>query len=387
VRRRLVVLGSVLAVAGGVPTAVGFFVDPRRASFAYLFGYASVFTVVAGALFLLLIGHASNATWFVAVRRPAEHVVGTLPAVAALLAPVLLSVKRLYTWTDPGSLDAHAHRIVLRKAAWLHEPFFVARAFVYFAVLLGVGELLRSWSLAQDRDAGRAASLRKRMVALSAGGLPLVAFALTFASFDWLMSLEPTWYSDVYGVYVFAGGFVAALGLFGAMLGVPASRNALPPGVSAEHFSAVGRLELAMVVFWTYIAWAQLVLQWIADLPLEVTWYIARSHGGWQWVGVALLALHWAVPFFFLLSRALKRRRVPFVAVSVWLVAVHALDIYYLVLPALEPGRLGVHWLDLTALIGVAGAVLAFGAWRADGVAPYPASDPLFDASTRYEAA
>jgi hypothetical protein len=300
---------------------------------------------------------------------------------------VLLSVKRLYTWTDPGSLDAHARRIVLRKAAWLHEPFFVARAFVYFAVLLAVGELLRSWSLAQDRGAARAASLRKRMVALSAGGLPLVAFALTFASFDWLMSLEPTWYSDVYGVYVFAGGFVAALGLFGAMLGVAASSNALPPGVSTEHFSAVGRLELAMVVFWTYIAWAQLVLQWIADMPLEVTWYIARSHGGWQWVGVALLALHWAVPFFFLLSRALKRRRVPFVAVSVWLVVVHALDIYYLVRPALEPGRLGVHWLDLTALVGVAGAVLAFGAWRANGVAPHPASDPLFDASTRYEAA
>ncbi|HEX3595620.1 MAG TPA: hypothetical protein VHU80_10970, partial [Polyangiaceae bacterium] len=249
-RRRLVLIGLALALTGGVPTALGFVLDPRRASFSYLFGFAYVFSLVAGALFLLLIGHASNATWFVAVRRLAEHVVGAFPALVVMLVPVLLSLKLLYPWTDPDALPMRARRVVLRKVSWLNEPFFVARAAFYVAMLLLVAELLRGWSLRQDREPSQAVALRRRMIALSAGGLPFVSLLLTFASFDWLMSLEPTWYSDMYGVYIFAGGFVAALGLFGAMLGVATVRNGVARGVSAEHFSAVGRLELTMIIFW-----------------------------------------------------------------------------------------------------------------------------------------
>jgi hypothetical protein len=386
-RRKLLVLGVALAAFGGASTALGYFSDARRASFSYLFAFACVFTVVNGALFLLLIGHASNAKWFIAVRRLAEHVVGAFPAVCVLLAPVLLAMKQLYPWTDLSRLEPPARRLIEKKTAWLNEPAFVWRSVGYLAVLLVVGELLRSWSLRQDGDATLAIPLRRRMIALSAGGLPLVSLIVTFASFDWFMSLEPTWYSDVYGVYIFAGGFLSALGLFGAMLVVAASRNELPRGVSAEHFSAVGRLMLAMVIFWTYIGWAQLVLQWIADLPLEVTWYLARWAGGWQWFGLALLVLHWAVPFFYLLQRGLKRRPVPFVAISVWLVAVHLLDVYYLILPAYEPKHFAFHWLDATAVVALSGAVLAFAAWRAGGVAPYPSRDPFLDQSIRYEAA
>jgi hypothetical protein len=386
-RRQLLVLGVVLAALGGVPTALGYFSDARRTSFSYLFAFTYVFTIVNGALFLLLIGHASNAKWFIAVRRLAEHVVGAFPAVCLLLAPVLLAMKKLYPWTDLSRLTPQARRLVEEKAAWLNEPSFVVRSVVYLAVLLVVGELLRSWSLRQDRGNALATTMRKRMIALSVGGIPLVAIIVTFASFDWFMSLEPTWYSDIYGVYIFAGGFLSALGLFGAMLVVAAARKDLPRGVSVEHFSAVGRLELAMVIFWTYIGWAQLVLQWIADLPLEVTWYLSRWAGGWQWFGFVLLIVHWAIPFFYLLQRGLKRRPVPFIAISVWLVAVHLLDIYYLILPAYEPNHFAFRWVDATAVVALSGVVLAFGAWRAGGIAPYPACDPFLDESIRYEAA
>lgn len=379
--------GALLAVAGGVPTAFGFLIDPRRASFSYLFGFTYVFTLVVGALFLLLMGHASNAGWFVAVRRPAEHIVGALPLVALFLIPVLVFARQLYPWTDLAALHRHAREMVERKTAWLNLPFFVLRSVFYCVALLVFSELLRTWSLRQDRDGSRAVALRRRMLALSAGGFFFVALLVTFAAFDWFMSLEPTWYSDVYGVYICAGGVVSALGLFGAMLVVAKQRNELPGGVSGEHFSAVGRLQLTMVIFWTYIGWAQLILQWIADLPLEVTWYINRWHGGWQWFGFTLLIAHWGIPFFYLLQRGLKRRATPFIAISVWLVVVHLLDVYYLILPALEPGHFYLHWLDATAVVALSGAALAFGAWRAGGLAAYPEHDPRFEESVHYEAA
>ncbi len=379
--------GTAVAVLAGVPTATGFVFEPRRASFSYLFAFTYVFTLVIGALFVLLSHHASDAGWFVAVRRLSEHVVGAFPLVVILLIPVLVWSRQLYPWTNPSALDPHARELIARKSAWLNEPFFILRSIFYCAFLLVFCELLRSWSLRQDRDASAAESLHRRMVALSAGGLFFVALVLTLAAFDWLMSLEPTWFSDVYGVYIFAGGYVSALGLFGAMAVFAKKRGELPSGVSPEHFSAVGRLELAMVIFWTYIGWAQLMLQWVADMPLEVTWYLARWRGGWQWFGFALLLAHWAIPFFWLLQRGLKRRALPFLAINVWLVAVHLLDVYYLVLPALEPGHFYVHWLDVTAVLSLSAATLAFGAWRARGTAPYPRHDPLLAESLHYEEA
>jgi hypothetical protein len=384
--RALVVGGMALTLAGGLPTALGFMQDPRRASFSYLFAFVCAFTVVLGALFLVLIGHAANAGWFVAIRRLVEHVIGILPLLALLFVPVVLSLRWLYPWARLSELPIEERGLILR-VGWLGERAFVVRSMVYFAVFIGVGEALRGTSLRQDEDVPNAAMLRRRLITIAAGALPVVALTLTFASFDWIMSLEPSWYSDVYGVYVFAGGFVAALGLFGAMLVVARSRNALPPGVSTEHFHAVGRLELAMVVFWAYIAWSQLVLQWIADLPREVTFYLKRSAGGWEWFGLTLIAVHWAIPFFFLLSRAWKRRSVPFVAVSVWISVAHVLDVYYLVLPALTPRHLAFHWLDLSAFVCLTGACVAFAGWRAGGVNPYPAHDPRLEESIHYEAA
>lgn len=384
-RRILMWIGLAAAVLGAIGMALGWIVDPRRASYAYLFAYAALFSVVIGALFLLMIGHASNARWFVAIRRLAEHVVGVTPLLALLFVPILMSMNRLYPWTRATDLAPEARQYIAKKAAWLNEPSFVLRSFAYLALFAGTGELLRRWSLRQDGDAAAAEGLRRRMVALSAGALMIMALALTFASFDWLMSLEPTWYSNLYGVYVFAGGFVAALGLFGVLLVPARARRLLPSGVSAEHYHAVGRLELAMIIFWAYVAWAQLLLYWIADMPLEVSWYIARWKNGWQWIGLALIGLHWAVPFFWLLQRRLKRQDGTFFAISAWIVAVHLLDVYYLVLPAYGP--LGFSIFDLASIAAVVGAAVAFGAWRAGGVETYPVHDPLLQESLRYEAA
>lgn len=384
-RRKLLALGLGSAALGGIGLLFGWILDARRASYAYLFAYAALFSIVIGALFLVMIGHASGARWFVATRRLAEHVVGVSPLLALLLVPILMSMKALYPWTRVADLPPEAREYVMRKSAWLNEPSFVLRSAVYLILFVGTGELLRRWSLQQDADDDAAKGLRQRMVALSGGALVVIALALTFASFDWLMSLEPTWYSNIYGVYVFAGGFVAALGLFGVLLVPARAQGLLPSGVSAEHYHAIGRLELAMIIFWAYIAWAQLLLYWIADMPLEVTWYVARWRNGWQWIGLALIGLHWAVPFFWLLQARLKRQGSTFFAMSAWIVAVHLLDVYYLVLPAYGPLRVSI--LDLASVAAVSGAALAFGAWRAGGVESHPVHDPLLEESLRYEAA
>jgi hypothetical protein len=380
------IAGLAAALLGGAGLVIGWPLDPRRASYSYLFAFTYVFTIVIGALFLLMIGHASDARWFVAIRRYAEHVVAVLPLLAVLVVPVLAFMRDLYPWTDLSALSHEDRKYVMRKLAYLNVPFFVVRTIGYFLVFIAIAELLRRWSLRQDEEPGNAEPLRARMIALSAGGLPIVSLALTLASVDWLMSLEPTWYSNVYGVYVFGGGFVAALGLFGVLL-VPARvRGLLPPGVTEQHYTAVGRLDLAMIIFWTYIGYVQLFLTWIADMPLQVTWYIARWHGGWEWMGGVLLVFHWALPFFYLLQRSLKRRDDTFFAVSLYIVLVHLVDVYYLVLPAYEPQHLRFHVLDLAALFAVTGATVAFGAFRAGGIGTHPIHDPALQDSLHYEA-
>ncbi len=380
--RRTLVAGLVLAGIFGTLTACGWVVAPKQASHAYLFAYMCALSIVIGALFLLMIGHAANATWFVPLRRSCEAVVATLPLLCVLFVPILLSLDSLYPWTHPDTLDRVARRHVLEKRALLNEPAFALRAAVLWAVFLVLGELLRRYSLRQDRE--QPEKNRTKLVALAVGGLPVLALTVTAASFDWLMSLEPSFYSDIYGVYVFAGGFLAALGLFGGMT-VVAARSGHLRGVTPEHYYAIGRLELAMVIFWTYIAWAQLMLIWVADLPLETSFYLTRSRHGWLWVGVALVVVHFAIPFALLLFRELKRRPRALFAVSAWLVVVHVLDLYYLVAPALEPKHPAPSLLDLSALLAVAGACMAFAALRARGVAAAPENDPLFRAGLEYE--
>jgi len=294
-------------------------------------------------------------------------------------------LSKLYPWMHPAELAPAAREYVTKKIAWLNPRFFAIRTIGYLAVFVAVGEVLRTSSVKQDREPARGPALQRRMVALGAGGLFPIALVLTFSSFDWFMSLEPTWYSNLYGVYVFAGGFVSALGLLGVMV-VLAGREGLLPGVNAEHYHAIGRLELAMIIFWAYIAWAQLLLYWIADLPLEVTWYLNRWQGGWERIGVALIVVHWAIPFFYLVLREPKRHAKTFFAVSLWIVLVHALDIYYLIVPAFAPAHLRLRSVDVSALVFVVGVTILFGVWRARGIAALPSGDPAFEESLGYEA-
>jgi len=274
---------------------------------------------------------------------------------------------------------------VARKAGWLSTGFFVARAVVYLGTWVALGTALRRLSLSRAEAGSDINRVTRRLQRLSVAGLIAAGLTLTFASFDWLMSLEPTWYSTVYGVYVFAGGTLAA-GALATVLGWDELRlyRGKESPVSPEHFSALGKLLFTFAMFWAYIAFAQYLIIWIGDLPSEVSWYVDRSSHGWGVLGLVVAAGQFALPCIVLLSRTFRRQPRRMAALGLWLLAMHALDVYWLVLPSIDPQSVRPSWLDAVALVAVGGLVMASAARRAERLPALPLGDPSLDASLRY---
>ncbi|WP_437643359.1 hypothetical protein [Sorangium sp. So ce362] len=382
--RAIVTRSLGLALVGAVLLVAGAFVDRERLFYAYLAAYAYAVTTVVGALIFLMICHAMNATWPVAVRRLAEAIVGALPLLVVLFIPLLFGLDTLYgKWLRPESIgDEHVRAIVLHKQPYLNLPFFLVRTAIYFAVWLAFGALLLRGSLRGDASPAVADSGRLRTI--SVAGLPPVALTLSFASFDWLMSLAPTWISTMFPVYVFAGGFVAAIALL-TVLAFAAERAGLLPGLRASHYYALGRLLLAFTIFWAYAAFFQFMLIWIANKPEEVEFYLHRSHGPWGPATLVLVLARFVIPFAILLNYRIKRRPAWLSAVAAWILLAHYLDMHWLVAPEASGARAPFHWLDLAALLAVVGPCVAFVALRLRGKPLAPINDPALPAAFRYE--
>ncbi|WP_437901573.1 hypothetical protein [Sorangium sp. So ce124] len=373
-----------LALLGALLLVIGAFVDRERLFYAYLAAYAFAVTTAVGALLFLMTCHAMNATWPVAVRRLTEAIVGALPLLCALFVPLLFGLGALYgEWLHPESIgDEHVRSIVLHKAPYLNLPFFLVRTGFYFAVWLVFGVLLRRGSMTGDANPALADSRRLRVI--SVAGLPPVALTLSFAAFDWLMSLAPTWVSTMFPVYVFAGGFVAAIALL-TVLAFAAERAGLLPGLNESHYYALGRLLLAFTIFWAYAAFFQLLLIWIGNKPAEVEFYVLRSHGPWAVMSVVLVLTRFVIPFVILLNYRIKRRPAWLSAVAAWIFVAHYLDMHWLVAPEAPGARAPFHWLDAAALLAVVGSCVAFTVLRARGKPLVPVNDPALPAAFRYE--
>jgi hypothetical protein len=310
-----------------------------------------------------------------------EAIVDTLPLLALLGLPLLLGLPRLYPWLQPGSIaDAGDRDRVLTKLSYLSLGFFLVRAAAFFAVWIAVGHLLRRYARAQEHDP----TARHRMYAASGVLLPLVALSLSFAAFDWLMSLTPAWYSTMYPVYVFAGGFISSLALL-TLLTASADRAGLLPGLRPSHYHALGRLLLAFVIFWAYVAFFQLLFIWMGNEPEEIRYYLDRLTGGFTAESAALGLCQFVLPFFLLLPFDLKRRRGFLAAISAWLLGAHYLDVHWLVMPAAPPGRAAHGLVDLGALLAVGGLSTAYVARRLRGQVLLPIHDPELPRALRYE--
>ena len=321
------------ASLGLVGLAVGLVIQSTRAWFSYLEAWTCALTVCAGALILLMAGHASKASWMAVTTRPAEAVVSALPLCALLFVPMLFALPKIYAWAGtPGpGVDETTRAALAHRSGYMNASFFLARSAVYLGAFVVIGELLRHWSRENDRRPRPALVLRMRR--LGAGAMPLVALLFTWASFDWTMSLERQAASTIFGLYFFAGAFVGAIALVTLIMLLSRRAGEVRAGVTIEHVHAVARLMFAMICFWAYMAFSQLLLIWIANIPREAEYYVRRSTGSWAVVSAALVVGMFAAPFFALLSRPPKRNPGALAVIAVWIFVMHYVDVYWLVMP------------------------------------------------------
>ena len=347
---------------------------------AYLVGFVFWTGVSVGSLAILMLHHLSGGGWGLVIRRILEAATRVIPLMFVLFIPLAFGMKILYEWAHPLSEIAEGHREVIQhKAPYLNIPFFLGRTVFYFAVWGLLMFFLNKWSLEQDRTADPA--LRKTMQGLSGPGLVLFGLTVTFAATDWIMSLEPEWFSTIFGLLIMAGWGLSAF----AFVIIAASRLANRPplaGVIAPlHFHDLGKLLLAFVMIWAYFGFSQFLLIWYGNLPEEIPWYLERMRHGWQYVGLVLVIFHFAIPFFLLLSRDLKKHARTLSIVAALLVVMRLVDLFWMIAPVAkvpDEGALGVvlnYWMYILAPVGIGGLWLAYFAYQLRQRALLPIND------------
>ena len=360
-----------LAVVSLGLAAAGAFMDPKQFAFSWLFAFAVFFTITVGSLFWILVHHAVDADWSVVVRRQLENIAWLFPVLAVLFIPVVLKAPALFKWMNiaPG-----VDPLLDGKAAYLNQPFFWARAVFYFGFLSIAAFLLRRNSLRQDKDGDARHTWSSRRMVFPM--LPLFALSLTFGAVDWLMGLDFHWFSTMWGVYIFAGSALSAMCVLVLLVTALRSAGYLEGVVTLEHYHIMGKLMLAFTVFWAYIGFSQYMLYWYANIPEETAYFLRRNTGGWNTLSIILVAGHFFLPFVVLLFQGTKKRPLLLCAVAAWILLMHMLDMYIVVLPAYHLAGPSPHWLDLVCLLAI-GATMATIFMKRLGDAPlWPVRDP-----------
>jgi len=370
--RRVQRAGLVVGIVALGLCGVAALPSPAQFFRSYLVAYLFWFGIGLGSMVILMLHHIAGGAWGAVIRRLLEGSTRTLPMMALLFLPVAFGMHSLYEWTSP---EAIAHDPLLQhKSLYLNIPFFLGRAVLYFAVWGTFTLFLNRWSLQQDGDADP--GYTRRLELLSRGGLVAIALTMTFASVDWVMSLEPHWYSTIYGVLLIGGQILNAMAFAIAVGALLVDRGPLRGVIGTEQFHDLGKLLLAFVMVWAYFSFSQFLIIWSANLPEEIPWYLSRMRGGWQVVGIAIILFHFVLPFLLLLSRDVKRRPNLLAAVALVVMVMRFVDLFWLVTPAFSPSHFTVHWMDAATLIGVGGIWLSVFVWQLQGRSLVAIHDP-----------
>jgi hypothetical protein len=370
--------------AGGAGLVVSLLLgagQPEQFYFSWLTAFLFWLSLALGAQFFVLSHFVSKASWSVVVRRLAENVMAALPLFALLFVPILVGLDRLFPWADPAEL-AH-HPLPPGKERYLNPTFFIARAAIYLAAWSIIAAWIGGRSRRQDQTGEVAITLR--LIRHSAPALVLFAVTVSFAAVDWIMSLDPHWYSTIFGVYYFAGCVVGCFALLVVLAAAMRRAGLLSTALTVEHFHDLGKLLFAFTVFWAYIAFSQYFLIWYGNIPEETVFYLHRAEGSWRTVSVLLGAGHFGAPFLFLMPRTIKRRTGLLVLGAVWMLGMHFVDLHWLVMPALHPHGLHPSLLDLSTLVAIGGLFAAVVGWRMRAHALLPIRDPRLDESLTFE--
>ena len=363
------VIFSVIAVAGA-------FAQPTVFFRGYLLSFMAWLGVALGSMAVLMLRHMTGGGWGMVIRRIMGAAMRTLPLMALLFVPILFAIPRLYVWAQPLDSIADKHlREHLQEItkSYLSVNGFIVRAIVYFAIWNALSFLLTKWSREQDRPGGPDNS--GRFKALSGPGLILYGCTISFAAIDWVMSLDPSWISTIYGLLILAGEVLSAI-CFAVvveriLVRYPPMSEMLKPDYVHDH----GKLMLTFVMVWAYFGFSQWLIIWAGNLPEEITWYMRRLNGGWGYIGLFLVVFHFAVPFVLLLSRPFKRDVTRLVWLAIWLMLMRYLDIFWNIEPNFS-STVTVTWADVVVPVAMGGFWLAYFFRNLGSLPLLPAYDP-----------
>ncbi|QDU98095.1 hypothetical protein [Lignipirellula cremea] len=343
-------IALVAAAVGGALCGLAALLDLEQFLRSYLVGFLFWWAVNVGCLGLLMLYYLVGGRWGEAIRPMLESGRALVPLTAVLFLPLAFGLHYVYPWTEPGVVTE-------QKAMYLNPTFFYARAAGYF-----VSWLLLAWIVRPPRKPLTTEQASTRGLR-SAGGLALLILTVTFASIDWGMSIDPAWFSSIYGALAAIGGALAALALTTltvALLEMNRTRTETPP----PTYGDLGSLLLAFLMLWAYFSFSQFLIIYSGNLPEENFWYVDRLNGGWQWVGLALVLLHFFLPFFLLLSRDWKQSPVRLAQIAGLLLVMQQVYFFYAIAPSFSPGRLYVHWADLAAPAAVGAVWVSAYLWQ-----------------------
>ncbi len=383
------VVALVVGVVLLAVTGFGAVSDPKQFFFSYLVGYMFCLTVTLGALFFVLVQHLTKAQWSAVVRRVPEALIWAFPLLAVLSIPILIGMHDLYHWThhellDPASPEYDS--LIAGKAAYLNVPFFIGRVILYFVLWTFISH--RLYTLSIKMDLAPSADIPKRLRKVSAFGIVIFGLTIAFSGFDFVMSVDPHWFSTMFGVYIFAGSFMSSLAMIIFVLALLQKSGGMLHGVvTVEHFQDLGKFLFGFTVFWAYIAFSQYMLYWYGNIPEETIWFRHRLEHGWQYHSAVLLVMHFIVPFIVLIPRWTKRILPLLTFMSVYMLVMHWFDLHWLIMPVLDlerGGHAGFHWMSFTAFLGLFMILLGAQLYRLSRHSLVPQNDPYLAESLRF---
>jgi hypothetical protein len=362
----------IAGIAGTVLCAIGFFADHDQFYRSYLWSYVFYVGVALGSMAWLMLQYLTGGAWGLVIRRPAEAAARTLPLIALMFLPVLIGIPNLYRWSHQAIVNADP--ILKHKQTYLNVPFFIIRAVVYLAGWNLIGWMLNRWSEREDREDGSLP--HKRMATISAPGILFWAFSITFMAVDWVLSLDPHWFSTIFGMLFMAGQGLSSMAFLITLMVLLSYRRPMSDVLTPRHLHDLGKLLLALVMVWAYFSFSQFLIIWSGNLPEEIPWYIERLRGGWQFIGLSLVVGHFALPFALLLSRDLKRNFKLLAGIAIFILLMRYIDLYWLVAPDFRQGHFGVSWMDFAAPLGIGGLWLAYFLTQLEKRPLMPINDP-----------
>ena len=362
-------LGAVLAIAGVFMSGVDRFYQ------AYLVAYTFWMGVILGSLALLMVQHLSGGVWGIVLRRPFEAAVRTLPFMTILFLPIVLGMHSLYEWSHEGITETDP--IIAAKALYLNTPFFVLRQVIYFAIWNLIGFLLTKWSQEHDRTGDPA--LPGKLSALSGAGLVIYFLTVTFAMVDWTMSVNPHWFSTIWGMLYIGGQGLSAFA-FGIVVLVMLARVApLNRVLTSHHFHDLGKFLFAFLMLWAYLQFSQFLIIWSANIPEEIPHYLNRWDNSWKYLSIFIVVGHFMVPYALLLSRDLKRNYGKLQIIAAWILFARIADYWWHVAPELHKDGLTISLLDVALPLALGGIFISLFVAQLGGRSLLPVNDPALE--------